>query len=114
MYFTVRLNQMHLAENRQWWVTFDPLVVIVTEFNYDAKYIAIPQIVGPGLIPDPESAGAPKYGSVIEDILVAGPYPYRGGDVVISARFYRLQRNNFRAIRLENGRSTFENFVQSS
>jgi hypothetical protein len=84
-----------LADNRQWWVQFDPLVVIVTAFNYDKKDIAVPKVVGPQLIPDPEGGGSPKYGTVLEDTLVAGPHPYRGGDVVISVRFYRVQRDNF-------------------
>jgi hypothetical protein len=34
MYFTIRINEMHLAENRQWWTVYDPLVVVVTEFNH--------------------------------------------------------------------------------
>jgi hypothetical protein len=95
MSFTLRLNEMYLAENRQWWVTFDPLVVIVSEFTYGGENIAVPCIVGPGLIPDPQNAGASKYGTVLEDTLIAGPHPYRGGDVVISVRFYRVQRDNF-------------------
>ena len=93
-YFTVRLNEMFLAANRQWFVNFDPLVLVVTEFDYGAKRVAIPTVVGPELIPDPRQGGAPKYGSVIEDISVAGPYPYRGGDVVLSVRFYQVPTSN--------------------
>jgi hypothetical protein len=24
------MNEMHLAENRQWWTVYDPLVLVVT------------------------------------------------------------------------------------
>ena len=95
MYFTVQVNEMHLAANRQWWAKFDPLVVIVTEFNYGTKRIAIPKIVGPELIPDPTNGGKPMHGIVLEDTLVAGPHPYRGGDVVISVQFYQVVRDDF-------------------
>jgi hypothetical protein len=94
MYFTIRLNEMYLAANQQWFVNFDPLVLVVTEFDYGSNRVAIPAVVGPELIPDPRKGGAPKYGSVIEDIPVAGPYPYRGGDVVLSVRFYKVPTTN--------------------
>src|SRR5438445_6787284 len=42
MYFTIRINEMHLAENRQWWSVYDPLVVVVTEFNHAQERVAIP------------------------------------------------------------------------
>lgn len=94
MYFTIRLNEMYLVANQQWFVNFDPLVLVVTEFDYGSKRVAIPTVVGPELIPDPRKGGTPKYGSVIENIPVAGPYPYRGGDVVLSVRFYRVPTTN--------------------
>jgi hypothetical protein len=94
MYFTVRVNQMHLAANRKWWVTYDPLVVVVVEFDYGDKRVAIPKIVGPALIPDPVQGGAPEHGVIVEDTLIVGPHPYRGGDVTLSVRFYRLQRDD--------------------
>jgi hypothetical protein len=94
MYFTVRMNEMHLAANRQWFANYDPLVVIVTEFDYGAKRIAVPAIIGPDLIPDLKNAGAPIHGAVLEDIVATGPHPYRGGDVVISVRLYQIQTGN--------------------
>jgi hypothetical protein len=50
MYFTLWVNEMHLAQNQQWWSVFDPLVVVVTEFNYGKDTVAIPKVIGPNLI----------------------------------------------------------------
>jgi hypothetical protein len=94
MYFSARVNQMHLVANREWWVKFDPLVVFVVEFGYGGKRIAIPKVVGPSLIPEVVKGGAPKHGIVLEDVLIAGPHPYRGGEVALSVRFYQVPRDD--------------------
>jgi hypothetical protein len=92
MYFTIRINQMHLAENRQWWTVHDPLVVVVTEFNHAQERAAIPTVIGPNLIRKQTPSDLPRYGSVLLDTRVTGPHPYRGGDVDVSVSFYQVQR----------------------
>jgi hypothetical protein len=92
MYFTVRINEMHLAENRQWWTVYDPLVVVVTEFNHAQERAAIPTVIGPNLIRKQAPSDQPRYGAVLLDTRVTGPHPYRGGDVDISISFYQVQR----------------------
>jgi hypothetical protein len=92
MYFTIRINEMHLAENRQWWTVYDPLVVVVTEFNHAQERAAIPTIIGPDLIRKQAPSDQPRYGSVLMDTGVTGPHAYRGGDVDISISFYQVQR----------------------
>ena len=94
MYFTVRINQMHLAENRQWWTVYDPLVVVVVEFNHAQERVAIPTVIGPDLIRKQTQSDQPRYGAVLLDTRVTGPHPYRGGDVDVSVSFYRVQRAN--------------------
>jgi hypothetical protein len=94
MYFTLHINEMHLAENRQWWTAYDPLVVVVTEFNYAQERVAIPTVIGPNLIRQHAQSDQPRYGVVLLDTRVTGPHPYRGGDVDISVGFYRVQRAN--------------------
>ena len=94
MYFTIRVNEMHLAENRQWWTLYDPLLVIVTEFNHAHERVALPAVIGPNLIRKQAPSDRPRYGSVLLDTRVAGPHPYRGGDVDISVSFYQVQRAN--------------------
>jgi hypothetical protein len=34
MYFSVNINEMKLSRNTQWFTVYDPLVVIVVEFNH--------------------------------------------------------------------------------
>jgi hypothetical protein len=94
MYFTVRINQMHLAENRQWWTVYDPLVVVVAEFNHGQERIAVPSVIGPNLIRKQTPSDQPRFGVVLLDTRVTGPHPYRGGDVDVSVGFYRVQRAN--------------------
>jgi hypothetical protein len=94
MYFTVRINEMHLTENRQWWTVYDPLVVVVVEFNHAQNRVAIPSVIGPDLIRKQASSDQSRYGSVLLDTRVTGPHPYRGGDVDVSVSFYEVQRAN--------------------
>jgi len=94
MYFTVRINEMHLAENRQWWTVYDPVVVVVIEFNHAQDRIAIPIVIGPDLIRKQAPSDHPRYGAVLLDTRVTGPHPYRGGDVDVSVNLYQVQRAN--------------------
>jgi hypothetical protein len=94
-YFTVRVNELHLAENRKWWHEYDPLVLVVTEFNYGRERVAIPTVVGPNLIRRQSQSDKPVYGTVLLDTRVTGPHPYRGGDVDISCSFYAVERVNY-------------------
>jgi hypothetical protein len=91
-YFTVRINEMHLEENREWWATFDPLVVVVVDFNYGHESITVPRIIGPELIKQRSSDDRARHGTVLLDTRVTGPHPYKGGDITISVAFYRIKR----------------------
>ena len=85
---------MHLAENRQWWTVYDPLVVVVAEFNHAQERVAILTVIDPNLIRKQAQSDQPRYGAVLLDTRVTGPYPYRGRDVDVSVGFYRVQRAN--------------------
>jgi hypothetical protein len=95
MYFSLRVNQMELDKNRWLDTKYDPLVVVVTEFNYGNARVAVPSVIGPGLIQTRIASGAPRYGTVLSDVRVTGPHPYRGGDVDVSLSFYRIKRSNY-------------------
>ena len=94
MDFTVRLNEMYLAENRQWWAVYDPLVVIVIGFNHGGARVTVPAIIGPDLIKRQSPEDQPRFGVVLRNIRVTGPHPYRGGDIDVSLALYRLQRTD--------------------
>jgi hypothetical protein len=94
MYFTIRINEMYLAENQQWWSVFDPLLVVVAEFNHGQERATVPIVIGPNLIRKQAPSDQPRHGVVLLDTRVTGPHPYRGGDVDVSLGFYRVQRAN--------------------
>jgi hypothetical protein len=91
-YFTLRVNEMHLSANHQWHKIYDPLVLVVTEFNHAKQRVTVPCVVGPNLIRKQSAGQNPVHGSLLLDTRVAGPFPYRGGDVDISISFYQVER----------------------
>jgi hypothetical protein len=92
-YFLVRVNEMYLMYEREWFAKYDPMVLVVTEFIYDKGEQAVPFVVGPNLL---ESRGqeAPA-GMVFSDTRVAGLHPYRGDRVSLSVVLCRVQRVNY-------------------
>ncbi len=94
-YFTLRVNEMHLSANREWYVVYDPLVLVLTEFNYGNQRVTVPSVVGPNLIGKQAEGQTPKHGSLLLDMCVTGPCPYRGGDIDVSVSFYQIVRRNY-------------------
>jgi hypothetical protein len=91
-YFTLRVNEMHLGANHQWHKVYDPMVLVVTEFNHDKQRVTVPCVVGPNLVRKQTAGQNPVHGSLVLDTRVAGPFPYRGGDIDISISFYQVER----------------------
>jgi hypothetical protein len=81
-YFEIRLAEMFLANQRQYWDIFIPLGVILSDFIYDRQRRSIPFLVGNNLL-----QGLQKYvdvkGQFVEfyNTRIAGPVPYIGDDV---------------------------------
>jgi hypothetical protein len=94
-YFTLRVNEMHLSANRQWYSVYDPLVLVVTEFNHGNQRLTVPSVVGPNLIRKQAAGQTPKHGSLLLDTCVTGPHPYRGGDIDVSVSLYQIERKNY-------------------
>jgi hypothetical protein len=46
----VRINQLFLAASRQWFVQYDPLVFVVSEFTYNTAVTTVPFVVGPSMM----------------------------------------------------------------
>jgi hypothetical protein len=84
---------LFLKEGRSLWDTFDPMVVMVTEFVYGDKKLSVPFVVGSGLFG--QQPGRLPHGLLFNDILAAGPHPFRGGNVAISLVLYRVKRDNY-------------------
>jgi len=92
-YFQVRVNEMFLADTRQWFTKYDPSLLFVTEFVYDKRVEAVPFVVG--------SAMLDKYGQMLPagmlfaDTRVAGLHPYRGGRLTLAVVLCRVQKVNY-------------------
>jgi hypothetical protein len=91
-YFSVEVKELFLTEGRKWWVTYSPAVLMIVEFIYGGQKISVPTLVGPNLIR--QKNGQSPHGVVLENTLVAGPYPFRGGRVAITAILYRAQHHD--------------------
>ncbi|MGH9225793.1 MAG: hypothetical protein ACRD2W_18865 [Acidimicrobiales bacterium] len=93
-YFRVLLNQLWLAEEREWFTTWDPMALIVTEFRYRGERTSVPYIVGRGTLE--KKLGHALPGSMLlDDTYVAGLYPYMGAPVEITVVLYKVQRDNY-------------------
>jgi len=92
-YFSVEVKELFLADGRRWWVEYSPAVLIIVEFIYGNQKISLPTLVGPNTIR--QKNGQSPQGVVLENTLVAGPYPFRGGRVAITAMLYRVQHHNY-------------------
>ena len=99
MYFEVRAHELFLANNRVLWTTHDPVAVVAvavsstTARQSRSRVSSAPACLRLRRAP----AGAPgeaRHGTVLKDTLVAGPYPYRGGDVDVTVRLYAAERDN--------------------
>lgn len=91
-YFQIRINQLFLKYDREWFATFDPTVMVATDFLYGSSRVSVPSMVGPRIF---ESKGVSvPTGSIISDTRVAGLYPYRGGRISLKFVLYKTQRDN--------------------
>jgi hypothetical protein len=90
-YFQVRVNELFLVNQRDWFTDFDPVVVANTEFLYERASVALPVVVGPSLIRDAKTV--PK-GMIFTDTSVAGPHPYRGGPLKLTVILGKVVRED--------------------
>ena len=93
-YFQVRLNEMFLSHARRWFVEYEPMVFVGSEFIYDRAETAVPVVVGPSLLDRFGKQDVPA-GMVFENTRVAGMHPYRGGRLAISVVVYRIPREDY-------------------
>jgi len=80
-YFTVRVNEMFLSQNRKWFKEIEPMVVCLSTYIYGEQEINNPFIVGKSLIESNMQNAAE--GLVFNDTRVAGIHPYSGGRLII-------------------------------
>lgn len=102
-YFQVVAHEMFLARRREWFVTYDPMVLAVSEYIYDTEVQAVPFVVGPSML-----SGVAKEipeGMIFRDTPVSGLHPYQGGAFILTVVLYKVLRKNNaeRLLRLVEG-----------
>jgi hypothetical protein len=91
-YFEVRVHQLGLGLGRKWATTYEPMVLALTEFNYDGVRQSVPSMVGPGTLE--EKGYKIPQGMLFLDTRVAGLHPYRGGDLSLTVILSRVKRDD--------------------
>ena len=92
-YFQVLVNEMYLTYARKWFSTYDPMVLVVSDFIYDKEQTSVPFVVGPVLM-EKYMEKVPQ-GMVFSDTRVAGLHPYRGGSLALAVVLCSIQRDNY-------------------
>jgi hypothetical protein len=92
-YFQVRINELFLLNQREWFSDWDPMVVTSTDFLYKDHIETLPYLVGPSMIAN-YASDAPT-GMVFTNTTVAGPHPYRGGALKLTIILGRLKREDY-------------------
>jgi len=89
-YVQVRLSELTLSYQQDWFRAYEPLLIASTEFVYHDQPTALPLVVG-------LSAGARLHrtggGLSLRDVPLAGWYPYRGGALAVSLVVCRVPRS---------------------
>lgn len=93
-YFEVRVSEMFIAKERQYWKRFVPLVLVVTEFNYDGQKRVVSRFVGNKTL---KGVGdITKQGRIDQrNVRVAGPAPYGGDDISLFVGLFQVSTGNF-------------------
>lgn len=91
-YFQVIVHEMFLAKSREWFVTYDPMVVAAVSYIYDTKVETVPFVVGPSMLKG--FANAIPEGMIFRDTPVSGFNPYQGGAFTLTLMLYKVQRKN--------------------
>jgi hypothetical protein len=76
-YFEIRLKQMHLRDQREYWRSFRPFATFVSSFLHAGQKREVPFVVGPEML---DEAVKLQDGDRVEylNTRVAGPFPYEG------------------------------------
>src|SRR5580658_4705969 len=83
-YFTVRLTEMFLGRSRTLWRKFYPVVHSFSAYGDLQEH----SVAGPGQLQSVTDAGLDRV--VTLNFRLAGPTPFRGGDVSVIAGLYSV------------------------
>jgi hypothetical protein len=91
-YFEVRVHRIFLAQEREWFTRYTPLLLAGAEFSYDGQEMFAPTVVGPATLQ--RLGGAVPAEGVVARTRIAGPVPYVGDQLAVSVVLYKLEHSN--------------------
>ena len=94
-YFQVLINEMYLRYDRQWLNAIDPVVYVVSEFQYNQEPQLVPFLLGPSLL---KKKGVPDQyasrGIIFRNESVSSLHPYRGGGLTLTVILCQARGDN--------------------
>jgi hypothetical protein len=95
-YFEIRLKQMYLRNQREYWRDFLPFSSFIAGFVHNGQHCDLPFVVGPERIGE---LAAALGGDAVEyrNHRIAGPFPYEGDDLRLFTALSRMAVNNWAA-----------------
>lgn len=92
-YFQIRINEMYLAHDRQWFSRYAPMVFAISEFLYDKREEAVPFVAGSAMMEQYKQEM--PMNMIFTNTRVAGLHPYRGGRLSLSVILYQVRREDY-------------------
>jgi hypothetical protein len=91
-YFQIIINEMFLANEREWFVTYSPMTFVAATYIYNNNRETSPFIVGPSMLE--EYGYKLPQGMVFRNTPVTSLHPYQGGELILTVILYKVQRRN--------------------
>lgn len=91
-YFQIVINEMFLANEREWYIDYAPMTFVACGYDYDGQAVTQPVVVGPTMLKQFEQK-LPS-GMIFQNTPVTGLHPYRGGSLSLTIILSKLQRQN--------------------
>ncbi len=90
-YFQIIINEMFLAKQREWFVTYEPVVTVSTSYLYGNSVEAMAFVVGPSMLGNKEEHAD---GFIFRNTPVTALHPYQGGPITITVMFSAVEHKN--------------------
>jgi hypothetical protein len=93
-YFTIRADSVSLRHDRDWFTTWQPMLVAVTEFRYGTREVSVPFVIGPDTLRQRVNAEVPL-ATVYSATRLAGTHPYIGGRLTVTVLLFRVKHDDY-------------------
>ena len=91
-YFQIIINEMFLANTREWFVRYDPMAFVASSYIYNERVETLPIVVGPRMLK--QYGQVAPLGMIFHNTPVSGLHPYQGGPLTLVIILNKLEREN--------------------